>query len=181
MMVCTALKHEKRLEMLLGERKGSNVTIANRSLLLNHRITQEKRDTTVPLNAIRQTAEIIGNHTNKVHGGAVSVVMKRIENGLQRIKSVCPISRLADMQESVVRKARTLLKSGRSLKIFIKTNALYARKKNLSPKTMLYHFQWVVQITLQIFSHYVEIATVKNGLNFNIYENPELVEGGTGE
>ena len=135
------------------------------------------KDITVQPSAIQKTVKRIGNHMSITHGEVELVVTRPTVSGSQRIKSVCHTLKLAGMQERKGQMAHTLSKNGRSLKRYTVMFVLLAKKISRLLKTILCHYLKVVQITSQISSHYVETVIARSGLSFNIYENPELLEG----
>ena len=73
------------------------------------------------------------------------------------------------------RKVLIVLKSGKHYVENLIGDVRDAKKRKNLPKIISDHFQKKAQTTYQIFSHFVEIAIVENGLS-DIYENPDLLE-----
>jgi len=136
----------------------------------------ERKDTTVQSSAIQKTVKKTGNHMSITHGKVELVVTKLTVSGLQRIKSVCLILKLAGMQERKVQLVHTLSKNGRSLKRYTAMFVLYVKKTSPLLKTILCPYLKVVQTTSRISSHYAETVIARSGVSFNIYENPELLK-----
>lgn len=176
MKECTHKKQEKKLAMHLGKKNGLSVITVKRMLLLNRHIINERKDTTAQSRATQKTARRTGSRMSKIHGKAESVATKLTASGLRRTKSECLISKLDDMQEKKEQKAHIPLKNGRNLKKYTVIFVLIVKSINHSLKTISCLYQKVAQTTLQTFSHYAEIAIVRSGLSFNIYENPELLK-----
>ena len=171
-----AQRHAGKSEMLLEKRSDLTATTVELSLLPSHHTMQGKKDIIALQSATQQTEKKTGNPTNKILGKVELVVMSLIVNGLQRTKSVWLTSKLADMQESVGQRVRTHLKNGHSLKPYITIDVQYAKNISHLLKTILCHSRKVARTTSQTFSHYAETVTVRSGLSFNTYKNPELIE-----
>lgn len=152
-----------------------NVFIAGKAKPFNQVQPSVIKDTTAQLCATQKTAKRTGSQASKTPGRAELVVTRPTENGCQRIKSVWLTSRLVGTQESVVPRVHTPLKNGHGLRTF---TAMYVQSVNRISrlqKTMLCHSRRVALTTSQIFNHCAETAIAKNGLSFNIYENPDLL------
>ncbi len=176
MVVCTAQKLEGRLVTLLEKKSGLIAITAKKSLSQSRHIMPGREDITVQQRATRLTERRTGSRTSKIHGKAELAAMNLTASGLRRTKSECPILKLDDTQERKEQKARILLKNGKNLKKYTVMHVQTVKNINHSLKTMSCLCQRAAQTTLQTFSHYAEIAIAKNGLSFNIYENPELLE-----
>lgn len=153
-----------------------NVFIAVKAKPFNQVQPSVIKDTTAQLCAIQKTVKKTGSHMSRTRGKVGLVVTKLTVSGSQRIKSVCHTLKLAGMQERKGQMAHTLSKNGKNLKKYTVMHVQTVKNINHSLKTMSCLCQRAAQTTLQTFSHYAEIAIAKNGLSFNIYENPELLE-----
>jgi hypothetical protein len=84
-------------------------------------------------------------------------------------------SRLEGMQESVMRKAHTHLKSGAHSVRHSIMFALIVRNLNRSQKTTSFLYRKMEAIIYRTFNHCVALAIAGSGRNFNIYDNPDLL------
>ncbi len=89
--------------------------------------------------------------------------------------------RLGGTLDNAMQKGNTHLRNGKNSNEDSAINVLFAELKSLLPKTTLYPYRMVAQITSRIFNLCAVVATAKSGEitldYFNIMENPELLGG----
>lgn len=152
-----------------------NVIIVERKMKKNNQIT-------IKANGIFVTELVTPSsvrsycHSRNITLGRVAE-MRHINDIAKGIQKGLGILKQGNMQEKETQREAIPLRSGQSLKENIIIAVLYAVRKNLLRKTILYLYQIVVQTISQTFNHYAEIAIVKNGNTGLDYFNPELLKG----
>lgn len=131
--------------------------------------------------------ENVKSYLSKLYHFMNKIIIRELENKvnqngfiLQDIEKVTKreflILRRNDTQDNIMPKEVIHWKNGKSLKENSIIDVLIVKLKSSLQKTILSLYHLREQTISQISNHYVGVVIVKNGRNFNIYENPELLK-----